>query len=162
MQRHQFWKCHSACDRGGDIVNFEQAITGITVAGAAISSVEQLLGTRLGEPKLVSQPKPRAPKKILETYAYQNADGTVRYEVVRFEPKEFGQRHRDESGKYVWNLKDVEPTIFNLPNVLRAQLVFVVEGEKDVRALQAWDAVATCNSGGADEVAAELRAASRR
>jgi len=98
-------------------------------------------------------------KRIVSTYAYTDATGELLYEVVRYRPKDFRQRRRDERGEWVWTIKDIaedQRPLYQLPQVLRAvaegRTVWVVEGEKDAENLQ-WEVpigdVVTTNSGGA-------------
>lgn len=87
-------------------------------------------------------------------YVYTDAAGEPLFEVVRFAPKTFRQRHRDpQTGEVVWNLKDTQRVLYRLPRVLAAASeggrVYVVEGEKDVESLEGHGCVATCNPGGA-------------
>lgn len=96
-------------------------------------------------------------RKIVATYPYQNEQGELLFEVVRFDPKDFRQRQPDKSAKdgWVWNTKGVPRVLFRLPE-LRCGLakglpVFIPEGEKDVMALVARGFTATCNCGGADD-----------
>lgn len=94
-----------------------------------------------------------ARRKIIATYPYVDAADNLLFEVVRFEPKDFRQRRPDGAGGFHWNLKGVEPTLYRLPEVLRAvrenERVYIVEGEKDADKLVALGFVATCNPGGA-------------
>lgn len=86
-------------------------------------------------------------------YPYTNAIGEVLFEVVRKIPKGFYQRRPDGRGGYEFTLGGVERPLFRLPNVLAAigqgRTIWIAEGEKDVLALCAKGAVATCNVGGA-------------
>ena len=70
--------------------------------------------------------------KIVNEYNYINEHGEVTYQVLRFEPKTFKQRHFKD-GKTVWGLKDIEPLPYNLPKILedKDKTIFIVEGEKD-------------------------------
>jgi hypothetical protein len=88
--------------------------------------------------------------------------------VVRFPGKRFLQRRPDSSDPsgYVWNLRGVRRVLYRLPDVMRAvevdgATVYVVEGEKDVHAIERAGGIATCNPGGAgkwrDEYAETLR-----
>jgi hypothetical protein len=98
-------------------------------------------------------------RKEVAVYPYRNEDDELIYEVVRFDPKEFRQRRPDpdHKGRHVWNLQGVELIPYNLPEVAELieygdeeSVLWIVEGEKDVHALQdAYAEVATCNSGGA-------------
>jgi 5S rRNA maturation endonuclease (ribonuclease M5) len=99
-----------------------------------------------------SEPVPTQ-KRIVAEYDYVNPAGVLLYQVVRFEPKDFRQRKPDGRGGWVWGMSGVERVLYRLPNVLQAVAagspVFVVEGEKDVAALELLGMVATCNVGGA-------------
>jgi len=92
-------------------------------------------------------------KNIIKTYDYTNQVGRLLYQIVRFEPKDFRQRRHDGNGGWLYNLQGVERTIFRLPVVTNAiqswENIYIVEGEKDVLALEEQGFVATCNSGGA-------------
>lgn len=91
-------------------------------------------------------------RRIVATYPYTDADGTVLYEVVRYEPKDFRQRRPDPEGGWDWSMKGQRLVPFRLPSIVaapREAIIYVVEGEKDVLALEALGLVATCNAGGA-------------
>ncbi len=86
---------------------------------------------------------------IIETYDYTDNDGSLLYQVVRYEPKNFKQRRPDGSGGWTWQ-KSQKQVLYRLPEVLEAQIVFVVEGERDVETLRERGFVATTNAGGAN------------
>lgn len=91
---------------------------------------------------------------IVREYDYRNGDGTPAYQTVRYEPKDFRQRRKDERGKWVYNLDGVRRIPFRLPQLLAApidQTVLVVEGEKDVESLESLGFLATCNAGGSEK-----------
>ena len=91
-------------------------------------------------------------RSAVAEYDYRNADGVLLYQVIRFDPKDFRQRRPDGTGGWSWKLGDVQRVPYRLPELLaadRAELVFIVEGEKDVDNLCALGLVATCNAGGA-------------
>jgi 5S rRNA maturation endonuclease (ribonuclease M5) len=94
-----------------------------------------------------------AGRRIVATYDYTDATGAVLFQVVRFEPKDFRMRRPDGKGGWTWKLDGVTPVLYRLPEVMaavrRGETVYIVEGEKDVEALRAAGAVATCNPGGA-------------
>lgn len=96
-----------------------------------------------------TEPPPSdVPLKEIAVYQYRNELGLVLYEVVRYEPKTFRQRH-EENGKTVWNMQNVRRVPYNLPAVMQSSEVHVVEGEKDADNLNALGYVATTNVGGA-------------
>jgi 5S rRNA maturation endonuclease (ribonuclease M5) len=84
-----------------------------------------------------------------QVYRYLDEDGRALFEVVRFEGKRFAQRTPDGS----WGLNGARRVLYRLPRVLEAvkkgEDVMVVEGEKDVHALERLGVAATCNPGGA-------------
>src|SRR5262249_38425249 len=89
-------------------------------------------------------------KRIVATYDYLHADGTLLYQAVRYEPKDFKQRRPDGNGGRTWKLgKDVPRAPYRLPALMSQPLVLVVEGEKDADALHALNYAATTNVGGA-------------
>ena len=95
-----------------------------------------------------AKPPPQG-SKIVNEYNYVNENGEVTYQVLRFEPKTFKQRHFKD-GKTVWGLKDIEPLPYNLPKILedKDKTIFIVEGEKDADRLVSLGFLATTNSGG--------------
>ncbi len=91
-------------------------------------------------------------RRITATYDYRDAQGRLLYQVVRYAPKGFALRRPDGKGGWRWNLSGVQPVLYRLPDLLRAdpaQPVFVVEGEKDAERLWALGFVATTNPFGA-------------
>ncbi|MCX5760904.1 MAG: AAA family ATPase [Gemmatimonadetes bacterium] len=94
-------------------------------------------------------------RREVAVYPYTNADGAPLYEVVRFDPKDFRQRRALPAGGYEWKLNGVPRVPFHLPalitTVKAGGRVYVVEGEKDVLALEALGLTATTNAGGAEK-----------
>ena len=80
--------------------------------------------------------------KPIKIYSYDNADGDTLFNVCRFEPKEF--RPCDPNGK--WKVKGIEPVPYNLPQVLKADTVFLTEGEKDADTVNRLGLVGTCKA----------------
>lgn len=74
-------------------------------------------------------------KKVAKVYDYHDLGDNVIHQTVRYKPKDFRQRRPDGSGRYVWNLRGVEPVLYRLPEVVEAiaegRTVFIVEGEQD-------------------------------
>jgi hypothetical protein len=95
--------------------------------------------------------------EIVATYPYVDEHGQVLYEAVRYFPKGFKRRRPNGHGGWVWSLNAngkpaVRFVLYRLPEVLKAvaagSVVYVVEGEKDVHALERAGVVATTNLGG--------------
>lgn len=99
------------------------------------------------------EPETRTPSRITEIYDYVDTDGVLLFQVVRLEPKSFRQRRSDGAGGWVWSVKDTERVIYHLDEVVaavqRGEVIYNVEGEKDVETLRSWGLTATCNPGGA-------------
>ncbi len=96
---------------------------------------------------------PRRPRKIAQVYRYRDADGLVVHETVRYDdPKTFRQRRPLPGGGEAWDLRGIEPVLYNLPALLATDpeaAVWIVEGEKDADRLISLGLVATCNAMGA-------------
>jgi hypothetical protein len=121
--------CHAGCETE-DIVE----ALGLTMGDLFVDEAEKLGSGRDAERNIY--------------YEYTDAAGNPLYRVVRFTPKGFTQE-RYEEGRFRPGLNGVRRVLYNLPEVLGSDLVYVVEGEKDVERLRAEGVVATCNVGGA-------------
>lgn len=82
-------------------------------------------------------------------YPYVDERGNTLFEVIRLPNKEFTQRRPD--GERMGNIRRV---LYRLPRILahiesnsRAP-IFIVDGEKDVEAIERAGGIATCNPGG--------------
>ncbi len=93
------------------------------------------------------------------TYHYYDEAGTLLFGVARMAGKRFRQFRVDADGRKSWRLNGVRRVPYRLPELLagvrQGRPVYVAEGEKDVEALRAAGAVATCNAGGAGKWRAE-------
>jgi len=54
--------------------------------------------------KINTAGKTKPKREIVATYDYTDADGQLTYQVVRFEPKTFGQRRPAGDGAWIWGL----------------------------------------------------------
>ena len=90
---------------------------------------------------------------IVDRYPYVDEVGKLLFQVTRHDPKTFRQRRPDGRGGWTWNIGDTRRVLYRLPQVLAAvakgEEVVVVEGERDVHALEAAGYVATTCPGGA-------------
>lgn len=85
-------------------------------------------------------------------YDYTDEDRRLLFQVVRYQPKAFRARCPDRKGGWLGSLRGVRRVLYQLPQVLAAESVLVVEGEKDVdnaRSLLPDGFAATCNPFGA-------------
>ncbi len=136
------WYCFSQCGKGDDLIALEIALTGAEFRMAK-AEVLRVVGRDDDLPKQMTH------------YVYTDANGRAIYRVVRTASKGFYQQ-RFEAGKWIKGLKGVPPVPYQLPEVLNAETVYIVEGEKDVETLRSWGLVATCNSGGAGNWKSQL------
>lgn len=126
------------CGVGGDVIRWMALSRGIPDADV----LRELGGTN---GKSVAP----ATTQIVSIYSYENEAGTEVFQVCRMHPKTFRQRHRDEGGQWVWNMDGVTRVLYHLPEVLKANQVWIVEGEKDADNLSKLGYTATCNVCGA-------------
>jgi len=121
-------------------------------AGCSTEDVVNALGLTMSD--LFVESKKTRPK-IVASYPYPDERGNVLFEVVRFDPKAFKQRKPDGRGGWLWNLNGVRHVLYNLPEVIRASDVLILEGEKDCETGRRLGFVATCNRSGAGKWRAE-------
>lgn len=81
-------------------------------------------------------------------YDYTDEQGNLLFQVLRTAGKNFRQRRPNGKG-WTWSVKGVRRVLYRLPDVITADTVYVVEGEKDADALAAHGLVATTAPGGA-------------
>src|SRR5262249_15942219 len=97
--------------------------------------------------------KPKKPKlgRILAAYNYVDENNALVFHVVRFDPKDFRQRRPDGNGGWIWNLDGARRVPYHLPELKKAQTVFVCEGEKDANNVCKLGLTATTCPGGASK-----------
>lgn len=135
--------CHAGCD-AADVL----AAIGLTLAD-------------VGRAREDCQPEGEwmpGNRRSVAVYDYTNERGKLLFQVLRSADKHFVQRHPDPAAKsgWAWNMKGVTRVPYRLPAVRKAaagkaagRVVYIVEGEKDVHAIEGAGAVATCNPMGA-------------
>ena len=135
--------CH-ACSEGGTIIDMTMILQNISKPAEAAKWLARKYNIPIDE-----NPKRGKKMKEVKRYDYRDKEGDLAYQVVRFEPKSFRQVRPDGS----WGLGDTQRILYHLPEVLAAaknnELVFLVEGEKDVDNLRKLDLTATTASMGA-------------
>jgi len=115
--------------------------------------LQQFLGTHASPAK---KQRTQEPSRIAAIYDYKDETGELVFQVVRYEPKAFRQRRPDGRGGWLWNVKDVRQVPYNIAEILKADTVYIVEGEKDVESMRALGLTATCNAGGAGKWRAQF------
>jgi DNA primase len=149
--------CHG-CGAKGNIYSFEMRLLDTTVFEDALKSVHDIVGLKL--------PPKRTIKRIkndIGFYRYEDENGNLLHELLRYrrpdrEHTQYSARRRSADGR-VWidNANGVRRVIYNLPAVIKASVVLIAEGEKDVDRLASLGLVAadgspvavTCNPFGA-------------
>lgn len=109
------------------------------------------LGLEMTDLFIKPDEKPVTPvkeRKVAE-YSYCDEEGKELFQVVRFDPKDFRQRHKNGGGDWLWNLEGVRRVLYHLPEVLKAEKVYLVEGEKDADNLIKAGVCASTSPGGA-------------
>jgi len=134
--------CHG-CGEKGDIFHFYGKVNGLDT-GRDFGKILRGIADDFG---IAVTNKPKG--KIVETYSYTDEQGKELFQVCRMEPKSFRQRHRDVNGKWIWKMEGVRRVLYNLPALMNADEVFIVEGEKDADNLSRLDFTATTSPMGA-------------
>ena len=136
------YKCHS-CSAKGDIFRFLTERKGITFKEALkeISDKTGIDNTSIISVKLHKEDETK--RTPTERYIYTDADGNELYSIMRFDnPKEFRPFCGGE-----WKLPEgIEKVPYRLPELEKAgrhELIFVVEGEKDVETIRSFGFLAT-------------------
>src|SRR5438552_3805151 len=122
-------KTPSLCWRDGDV----KVVFKCQSQGCLRPAILAALG--LTEPDTVLVPKGTKKSsgtggKIIETYDYKIADGTLSYQVLRYEPKSFKVRRPDPAipGGWIWNQEGVTPIPYNLDKLQGQKACAIAEG----------------------------------
>lgn len=136
------FRCFS-CNTKGDIFAFYQKVKEVD-----FSTALRELGVMAGV--VGSDTKP----KIVATFKYTDEAGNVLYLKERLEPgrngrsKEFVFKHL---GGDRWVMgRGCDPVLYRLPEILKSENVFAVEGEAKADLLVSWGLTATCLDSGAN------------
>lgn len=127
-------------------------------AGCSVEKIVEVMGLCMGD--LFSEQKippvgGSNRREIEKVYDYVDLDGKLIHQTIRYRGKQFSQRQPDpaKQGAWIYNLKNIEPVLYNLPAVANAiqnnNLIFICEGEKDCDNLKLKNIVATTSPMGA-------------
>jgi hypothetical protein len=120
-------------------------------AGCSFEQIIRAAGVEPEKPNGRDRGTTKPKGRIVATYDYHDARGEIVFQVVRYAPKDFRQRRPDGNGGWIWGRGNTPPLPYRLPQLLNANEVFIVEGEKDADNLAKLGLAATCNPGGADK-----------
>jgi AAA domain-containing protein/CHC2-type zinc finger protein len=112
------WKCHSGCGSGG-VLDFEMKFSSCDKE-TAIARIAEIIG----ESHLNLGQQPEA------IYPYTDAFGKLLFQVVRYPGKRFTQRRPKDDGGWEYKTQGMKMVLYNLPDVVAARNLLVVEGEK--------------------------------
>lgn len=142
-EEKRVWIC-DPCGIGGSVIDLISRLENI--------SVGDVLRKYDNEPKIENKPmQPVIKPKPVKAYRYENELGEVVYEAIRYEPKTFRQRRPDGNGGWLWDMEGVTRVLYHLPEILKNDTIWIVEGEKDADNLREVGFIATCNVGGASK-----------
>lgn len=131
--------CHAGCDR--DVILDALGLTW-----------DQLCAPRQNQPA-AGEWTPWGP--AVAVYDYVTETGELLFQVLRAQGKHFIQRRPDKAKKSGWDYKlgDTRRVLYRLPKIIaaagRGEIIYVVEGEKDVHSAESVGMTATCNPHGA-------------
>ncbi len=118
------WKCHAGCG-SGDIFDFHMKLHGVDFKTALRELAREAGVTDV-----------QVEGRIVETYDYLDEKGNLLYQVCRFDPKDFRPRRKGPDGRWIYDLRGVRRVPYNLPELIKARGIVIVEGEKDVENLK--------------------------
>ncbi len=136
-------KCHAGCTAEAVV-----GAMGLTMADLfdrplpALTRPVRTNGRLLPAPQREPDPEPEE-RRIVHWYEYHNRDGSIRFKIARYAPKDFRPFHPDPTAPGGWRkgMGEVTPILYNLPAVReaveRGDTVLLVEGEKDADRLNA-------------------------
>lgn len=101
-------------------------------AGCALEQILEALGMR----KQDLFPVRARHREIAFQYNYYDEKYCLLYRLVRLKPKAFYFERPDGRGGWIRNAEGVRKVLYRLPEVLAAQRVAIVEGEKDCRTIR--------------------------
>lgn len=88
-------------------------------------------------------------ERPIAVYDYQDRDGALLYQVLRFPPKNFRQRRPDSNGGWIWKLGERHvPYRWREINRFPDATIFWCDGEKDVDRVASLDLCATTAASG--------------
>jgi hypothetical protein len=142
------YNCYGNCSTPtfGSVFDFHMKLYSCTYQ-EALQALTLFLTTGANKPMLTS-------KEPTNIYSYLDENSNLVFQVCKYaDERKFLQRRpkKDGSDGWVWNLKGVQPILYNLPNLSKAPKddVYIVEGEKDADRLIDLGYLATCNPFGA-------------
>jgi hypothetical protein len=146
------WQCPAHQDHKASLsVSEDRDGRAVLHCHAGCETWDVLAALRLDWPDLFPEGR-NGKAALVDAYDYTDEHGRLLYQAVRYFPKGFKRRRPDGRGGWTWKLGDTRLVLYRLPRVLAAVEaglpVYVVEGEKDVHAIEGAGATATTVLGG--------------
>lgn len=138
--------CKSHADKNSSLTITEEDNKILVYCHAGCTTQQVLSSVGLTEKDLFNNVQQK-PQKVAE-YIYRDEENKPLYKVIRFEPKNFMQAKYID-GEWIYKMAGVRYVLYNLPNVIKSDVVYFVEGEKDADNLNSIGLVATTTAGGA-------------
>jgi 5S rRNA maturation endonuclease (ribonuclease M5) len=132
------------CKTNGDFFTFYALLQGLNVK-TDFPKILKKIALDFG----IENNLPSKNRKIIATYDYNDQNGKLLFQKVKYNPKGFAQRRPDGNGGWINNVKGVEIIPYNLQRVIESQEICIPEGEKDCDNLNKLGFHATTNPGGA-------------
>lgn len=135
------FRCFS-CDESGNFAKFYSRMT-----GCSIPDSYRILNEMAGLGKVIDMKQ----GKEVDRFNYYDRNGKLLYYRIRVEPGKNGRKKdfypvNPANGKLE---RPCAPVLYNLQDVVKAELVFICEGERKANVLKRWEYVGTCFDGGA-------------
>ena len=134
------WYDHVA-DEGGDAIEFVKRFRN--------GSFREALRELAEHCGMARQPSPSKRRRV-KVYVYADEAGRPLHRTVRYDPKGFSQE-RFDGKQWVRGLKGCRRVLYRLPELLKAEHVALVEGEKDADRLAGLGITATTAPMGANK-----------
>lgn len=152
IEAQKFW-CRQ-CQFKGDLIEYYKEVHKMTFEQAAIAAGQE---HEIKKPAdVIPIPEKKHKKedlgKIIATYDYCGTNGTLIYQVVRYENKEFRPRKPGKKQEWVDSIEGLPRVLYRLPDIVDEATVFFVEGEKDVETLRSYGMPATTISNGCKSI----------
>jgi 5S rRNA maturation endonuclease (ribonuclease M5) len=129
------------CGKKGDIFHFYAKLHGLNTKDDFRKVLKGIIDD-------FSIPFTEKKKHTVKRYIYFDQNGHPLHRTCRTEPKDFYQQHYN-NGTWISGLKGIEPVLYNLPDIMEAPEILIVEGEKDADNLAALGFCATTCAMGA-------------
>ena len=145
------WWCYT-CGEGYTPIDFVIKKNNISVL-EAVKEIDKALGLNIN----IDSFNPQKEKNVKTgEYFYRRADGSITMKVEKWLKQSTGQKefypYALINGKYVkgyaGKLKPEDCVLYNLPEVLKSDIIYFTEGEKDADTLKELDIAGTTTPGG--------------